>query len=192
MGTYYTRFQNFINLYKAGSFVDEEGENVNQNDPGAERLAIFRGDRVTFRGVEFDGRFRVYESVGDLDLTLRGDYVRANNSDTGNPVPRISPMRLGFGLDYRLNQIGARLDVLRGFKQDRTDAEEFPTNGYTLVNATATYRMPSSYGLELFARARNLLNQEIREHSSPKRDFPNGRTRFNDRYSWRILKNQLL
>ncbi|MFM8759032.1 MAG: TonB-dependent receptor, partial [Methylophilaceae bacterium] len=66
----------------------------------------------------------------------------------------------------RLNQIGARLDVLRGFKQDRTDAEEFPTNGYTLVNATATYRMPSSYGLELFARARNLLNQEIREHSS--------------------------
>ncbi|NBW61428.1 MAG: TonB-dependent receptor [Methylophilaceae bacterium] len=165
IGTYYTRFQNFINLYKTGDEVNDDGEECPCVGHG-ERLAIFRGDRVTFRGVEFDGRFRVYESVGDLDLTLRGDYVRANNSDTGNPVPRISPMRLGFGLDYRLNQIGARLDVLRGFKQDRTDAEEFPTNGYTLVNATATYRMPSSYGLELFARARNLLNQEIREHSS--------------------------
>lgn len=167
IGTYYTRFQNFINLYKTGDLVNDHGEEYDsQHDEHEERLAIFRGDRVTFRGVEFDGRFRVYESVGDLDLTLRGDYVRANNSDTGNPVPRISPMRLGFGLDYRLNQIGARLDVLRGFKQDRTDAEEFPTNGYTLVNATATYRLPSSYSLELFARARNLLNQEIREHSS--------------------------
>ncbi len=165
IGAYYTRFQNFINLYKTGDLVNEEGESP-ELDEETERLAIFRGDRVTFRGVELDGRFRVYEQQGDLDITVRGDYVRANNSDTGNPVPRISPMRLGFGLDYRFNQIGARLDVLRGFKQDRTDAGEFPTDAYTLVNATATYRLPSSYGLELFARARNLLDQEIREHSS--------------------------
>lgn len=168
IGAYYTRFHNFINLYKTGDLVNDEGEILTNPAPGedTERLAIFRGDQVTFRGIESDGRFRVYEGSGDLDLTVRGDYVRANNSDTGNPVPRISPMRLGFGLDYRFNQVGARLDVLHGFKQNRTDAEEFATDSYTLVNATATYRLPSSYGLELFARARNLLDQEIREHSS--------------------------
>ena len=163
VSAYYTRFQNFINLYKTGILVDEEGA---AGTGGIEKQAIFRGDKVTFRGMEADGRFRIYEGSGDLDLTLRGDYVRATNSDTGNPVPRISPMRLGFGFDYKFNQIGARLDVLHGFKQNRTDAEEFSTNGYTMVNAMATYRLNTAYGLELFAKARNLLDQEIRDHSS--------------------------
>jgi iron complex outermembrane receptor protein len=172
VSAYYTRFQNFINLYKTGDLVNDHGE----LDPGLSdpdyvppydiSKAIFRGDKVTFRGMEADGRFRIYEGSGDLDLTLRGDYVRATNSDTGNPVPRISPMRLGFGFDYKFNQIGARLDVLHGFKQNRTDAEEFSTDGYTMVNAMATYRLNSAYGLELFAKARNLLDQEIRDHSS--------------------------
>ena len=164
VSAYYTRFQNFINLYRTGDLVDEHGEtgHSDSDTPKAE----FRGDKVTFRGMEADGRFRVYEGSGDLDLTLRGDYVRATNSDTGNPVPRISPMRLGFGFDYKFNQIGARLDVLHGFKQNRTDAEEFSTDAYTMVNATATYRLEGTYGLELFAKARNLLDQEIRDHSS--------------------------
>jgi iron complex outermembrane recepter protein len=159
VSAYYTRFQNFINLYRTG----EEPE---CHDGECHEKAEFRGDKVTFRGMEADGRFRVYEGSGDLDLTLRGDYVRATNSDTGNPVPRISPMRLGFGFDYKFNQIGARLDVLHGFKQNRTDAEEFSTDAYTMVNATATYRLEGTYGLELFAKARNLLDQEIRDHSS--------------------------
>ncbi len=161
ISTYYTRFENFINLYKTGVLVDDEGQLG-----GSEKQALFRGDKVTFRGMEADGRFRIYEGSGDLDLTLRGDYVRATNSDTGNPVPRISPMRLGFGFDYKLNQLGARFDVLHGFKQNRTDAEEFSTDGYTMVNAMATYRLKTAYGLELFAKARNLLDQEIRDHSS--------------------------
>ncbi len=163
VSAYYTRFQNFINLYKTGILVDEEGA---AGTGGIEKQAIFRGDKVTFRGMEADGRFRIYEGSGDLDLTLRGDYVRATNSDTGNPVPRISPMRLGFGFDYKFNQIGARLDVLHGFKQHRTDVEEFSTDGYTMINAMATYRLNTVYGLELFAKARNLLDQEIRDHSS--------------------------
>lgn len=161
VSAYYTRFENFINLYKTGVLVDDEGQLG-----GSEKQALFRGDKVTFRGMEADGRFRIYEGSGDLDLTLRGDYVRATNSDTGNPVPRISPMRLGFGFDYKLNQLGARFDVLHGFKQNRTDAEEFSTDGYTMVNAMATYRLKTAYGLELFAKARNLLDQEIRDHSS--------------------------
>ncbi len=159
VGAYYTRFQSFINLYRT---ID-----VEVDDHGHEyQKAEFRGQKVTFRGIEADGRFRIYEGAGDLDLTLRGDYVRATNNDTGNPLPRISPMRLGFGLDYKFNQLGTRLDVLHGFKQNRTDAEEFSTDGYTLVNATGTYRLNTAYGLELFAKARNLLNQEIRDHSS--------------------------
>ena len=168
VSAYYTRFQNFINLYRTGDDYEHHGHDDHDDaheDHGVP-MAVFRGDKVTFRGMEADGRFRVYEGSGDLDLTLRGDYVRATNSDTGNPVPRISPMRLGFGFDYKFNQIGARLDVLHGFKQNRTDAEEFSTDAYTMVNATATYRLEGTYGLELFAKARNLLDQEIRDHSS--------------------------
>ncbi|MFM1956424.1 MAG: hypothetical protein RIR20_1244, partial [Pseudomonadota bacterium] len=44
VSAYYTRFQNFINLYKTGVFVDEEGE---EGTGGHEKQAIFRGDKVT-------------------------------------------------------------------------------------------------------------------------------------------------
>ena len=75
-------------------------------------------------------------------------------------------MRLGAGFDYEFGQFGSRLDVLHGFKQDRVDNNELKTDGYTLVNATASYRFKTDFRLEVFAKARNLLDQDIREHSS--------------------------
>jgi iron complex outermembrane recepter protein len=164
VGTYYTRFDNFIGLFDSGAEVEVE--------PG-EFLPLFEFEQVkaTFTGVEADGKFRVYEGSGQLDLSVRGDYVRAKNRDNGDDLPRISPLRLGFGLHYAFNRFGTSLDVLHGFKQNRTDSNELPTDSYTSVNATATYLLPTKLRLETFAKAYNLLDEEIRDHTSFLKDI---------------------
>lgn len=164
VSAYYTRFSNFISLQNTGAEVEiEPGEFL----PEARYLAV----PAVFKGLEGEGRFRVYKDNGALDLSLRGDYVRATNKDTGEALPRIAPLRLGFGLDYRLASFGSRLDVLHAFNKDRTSPNELPTDDYTLVNLTLSYKLPARLHLEAFARGYNLLDQEIREHTSFIKDI---------------------
>ena len=171
VGAYYTRYSNFIGLFNSGVLVNEEGE-ASQPDSNISQ-ALFSGAKAVFKGIEAEGKFRVYDKVGALDLNLRGDYVRATNRDTGDSLPRISPLKLGFGLDYRFNSFGSRLDVLHAFKQNRTDENELATDSYTLVNATLTYKLPTPqhFQLEAFAKAYNLLDQTIRDHTSILKDI---------------------
>lgn len=160
-GAYYTRFSNFIGLFNTGAEVEfEENEFLPE--------AQFSTVAATFKGLEADGRFNIADN---LDLTLRGDYVRATNRDNGDPLPRIAPLRLGAGLHYQKNSFGARVDVLHAFKQDRTSENELVTDSYTNLSAIVTYKLPTKLGLEIYAKANNLLDQEIREHTSLLKDI---------------------
>ena len=152
---FYTRFQNYIALVSSG----QEQEDLTE--------ALFRAVKAEFHGFETEGKFRVYEEKGNLDLNLRGDYVRAKNSDTGEALPRISPMRLGAGLDYQLGKFSARLDVAHSFKQDRVAANELLTSGYTLTNTMLNYRFKTpSVNWDVYIKGNNLFNQEARMHTS--------------------------
>jgi len=157
-GAYYTRFSSFLGLLNTGDTDVESGLPVAQ----------FSSFASTFKGLEADGRFNIADY---LDLTLRGDYVRATNRDSNDPMPRITPFRLGAGLHYQKNSFGARVDLLHAFKQDRTAANELSTDGYTNLSAIVTYKLPTKLGLEVYAKANNLLNQEIREHASFLKDI---------------------
>jgi len=157
-GAYYTRFSSFLGLLNTGNIDVESGLPVAQ----------FSSFASTFKGLEADGRFNIADY---LDLTLRGDYVRATNRDSNDPMPRITPFRLGAGLHYQKNSFGARVDLLHAFRQDRTAANELSTDGYTNLSAIVTYKLPTKLGLEVYAKANNLLNQEIREHASFLKDI---------------------
>jgi len=157
-GAYYTRFSSFLGLLGTGD-VDAESELP---------IAQFSSFSATFKGLEADGRFNIADN---LDLTLRGDYVRATNRDNDDPLPRIAPLRLGAGLHYQKNSFGARMDVLHAFKQDRTSENELVTDSYTNLSAIVTYKLPTKLGLEVYAKANNLLDQEIREHTSFLKDI---------------------
>jgi iron complex outermembrane receptor protein len=75
-------------------------------------------------------------------------------------------MRLGTGLDYNFGNFASKIDLLHGFKQNYVAINELPTDSYTLINATLSYRLRTTFNLEIFAKARNLLNEDIRDHSS--------------------------
>lgn len=162
IGTYYTRFSNFIGLLDTGVDVEfEPGEFLPE--------ARFSSFTATFKGLEMDGRFAMTDH---LDLTVRGDYVHAKNRDNNDNLPRISPLRLGAGLRYQHGSLGARLDVLRAFAQNRTAENELKTDGYTDVSAMVSYKLPvQRFNIELYAKGKNLLNQEIREHASFLKDI---------------------
>jgi iron complex outermembrane receptor protein len=52
-------------------------------------------------------------------------------------------------------------------------ANELPTDGYTLVNLRLTHRLhqQDARRVELFLRASNLLDQEVRFHTSVLKDL---------------------
>lgn len=155
-GPYYTKFSNFIGLLNSGS--QQAGLPVTQ----------FTALPATFKGFEAEGKFNLDDN---LDLKLSGDYVRATNSMTGEALPRIAPLRLGAGLQYQKESLGARLNVLHAFAQNRTAMNELGTDSYTNLSALVTYKLPTKLNVELFAKANNLLNQEIREHASFLKDI---------------------
>ena len=160
LGAYYTRFTNFIGLFNTGNTVDVDGTLL----PEAQFSAV----PATFKGLEAEGKFNL---VDNLDLTVRGDYVHARDTRNNDYLPRISPLRIGAGLQYALNGLSARVDVLRAFKQNNTAENELETDSYTNVTAMVAYKLPTKFNVELFAKANNLLNQEIREHASFLKDI---------------------
>ncbi|MFT4174806.1 MAG: TonB-dependent receptor, partial [Rhodocyclaceae bacterium] len=183
VGGFYTRFSNYIALYNTGNLRGADGE-LNPVDADDDGIADVSGEellpeaqqravRARFAGLEAQGKYRVYEGGnGNVDLRAMADYVRATNVDTGEPLPRISPMHLGLGADYALGRWGASVDVKYGAAQRRVAANELPTDDYTLVGATFTYTLPvRQASLTAYLKLNNLLDAEVREHSSVLKDI---------------------
>lgn len=157
-GAYATRFQNFIGLFNSGATDATTGLPI----------ANFQAVPALFKGFELEGKFALSD---EWTLKMRGDYVHAKDTRNNEYLPRISPLRLGGGLDYRLGGWNARLDVLHAFKQNDIAENELKTNAYTNVSALLAYKLPIKTNVELFAKANNLLNDEIREHASFLKDI---------------------
>jgi iron complex outermembrane receptor protein len=186
IGVFQNRFDNFISLFNTGNTRGADGE-LNPPDAGdgtslntGEEILpefAYRAVPARFRGIEAEGRFRVLERGGTLDLLVNAGYVRADDKSTGLPLPRISPLRYGVGIDYRQDRLGARVDATIFEEQDRVAAGELPTDGYTMLNAMVSYRLPAAgVRFEAFLRGVNLLNEEARNHVSFLKDIaPLGR-----------------
>jgi iron complex outermembrane receptor protein len=103
------------------------------------------------------------------------DFVRAKFDD-GTNVPKIPPHRLGGGIYYRDANWLARVNLLHAFRQDRIAAFETPTDGYNLLNAELRYTFKVEQHANLVPemtiglRGENLLDDDIRNHVSYKKD----------------------
>jgi iron complex outermembrane receptor protein len=158
LGTYYTRFSNFIGLFDTGNVDAGTGLPIAQ----------FAAVPAVFKGLEAEGKFNL---ASNWDLNVRGDYVHAKDTRNNDDLPRIAPLRLGAGLQYAKGAFSAKLDVLRAFKQNNTANNELTTDGYTNLSAIMAYKLPTKLNIELFAKANNLLDDEIREHASFLKDI---------------------
>lgn len=120
----------------------------------------FEGVRARLTG--FEASVGVPTQWGGQRVMLEGrlDAVRATHRDTGEPLPRVAPLRAGLGLSTDAWGWTWRLDVDAVADQDRFSADDTRTPGYTLLHATVSrpLKMAGTDGL-LFIKLNNLSDE---------------------------------
>lgn len=171
---YRTQFSNYIGVFATGNTRDAEG-NLNPVPTGDEEILMeyrYRQVPAVFTGFELEGKARVLDGAHKVDVELGIDRVRTTNRATGEPLPRIAPMRFRAAFDYAYGPIGSQLEVIHAKKQDQVPSDQLPTDAYTLVNAYLTYGFKlASADMTAYLRAQNLFNQDARLATSFLRDI---------------------
>ncbi|WP_394808041.1 TonB-dependent receptor [Nitrosomonas sp.] len=170
-------FYNYINDYifqqSRDSNLDGFADRVNDEGlldrHGAFLVQDFSQTRAKFYGVEAEAIVALLPDT--LNLRLFTDIVYGRLKDNGN-IPRMTPQRFGFDLDYRKNSWQANFNLTRVTGQHRVAVLETETSGYTLMNAEMGYHMKLSKSVHytLFLQGRNLLDNDMRVHTSFLKD----------------------
>jgi iron complex outermembrane receptor protein len=107
----------------------------------------------------------------DLYLRFQSDYVHAEDSNSGEPLPRITPLRYSASLNYVSPTWNASIEGQRVNRQYRTAEFETSTPGYTFLNASISrrFRLGPTY-VDAYVRGTNLTNEEARDHLSFLKD----------------------
>ena len=158
---YTNRFDNFIYEAETGDIEDD-----------LPVFQYFQNDAKVW-GIEFQASKRL-ASFGSSDLSVDGvaDYTRAKISSGGGDVPRIPPLRLLGGVELTNASFDLRGEVEFNDDQTKTAAFETPTNGFTLVNASATWRpFGRDRNIALIASANNIFDVTARRAASFTKDF---------------------
>jgi iron complex outermembrane recepter protein len=185
VSAYQNRFSRFI----YGQLTDRNGDALpdrtdslgtiqnSVSDPAAgslKRLAYNQTGAV-FRGLEMELQWRPKGS----NFGIRGfaDVARGTLEGTAqSTAPRMSPTRVSATIDYR-EMLGSAL--LSGYLQtmrvagvSRLAPQETSTAGYTMVNAELALKISGAVSSPTFyLQGRNLLNQEVRLHTSYVKDL---------------------
>jgi iron complex outermembrane receptor protein len=168
---YTTRFKDFIALAPTGEVFEADEQEWRgparewaRSEESKEPIPVFafRAVPARFVGAEIESVTRLLRGARTLDLTTRWDVTRANNRETGEPLPRIAPMRLGAGLIWTHGAFRASADVLHARAQRRvpTSQREEPTAHYTLVSASLSYgfTLGANANAKVALRGSNLTN----------------------------------
>jgi len=133
LGVFAARYARFIALQATGASVE-----VPDEGPVAE--FAFRASRARLAGIEIEGHRGLVGGPWRLAASGKLDVTRATNADTGEPLPRMAPLRILLGLDAEHGPWGARIELDHAARQSRVPSTDTPTPGYTLVNLAATRR----------------------------------------------------
>lgn len=139
-GAHEAKLSAFVNRFS--NYIALEATGAQRATPDGDLLPeyAYRGVRARLQGLEASGTTRLSERAGRWDLAWRGDLVRATNLTTGQPLPRIAPMRVGATLAWTQGAWGVRLGADHAARQGRVPAGERATPGYTLWNLALTRR----------------------------------------------------
>ncbi|MDP4024507.1 TonB-dependent receptor [Methylobacterium sp. NEAU 140] len=171
---YYTRYTGFIYRNYTGLLCDDDFATCGSGDEL--RQVVYQQQNATFYGAEIIGQYDLVPvGNGFAGVEAQFDFVRAQ-FDNGTNVPRIPPYRLGGGVYLRADGWFARVNLLHAFAHQATAVFETPTAGYDDLRAELSYTKPVDpkvYGasaITLGVQGRNLLNDDIRNSASFKKD----------------------
>ena len=111
-----------------------------------------------------------FNIVGDVTADMTRAKIK--NAGLDRNVPRIPPLRVLGGLEAQGERVDARVEVEWTDDQTRTAQFETPTDGFTLVNASLSWRpLPDTKNLTLSLSANNIFDVEARRHASFTKDY---------------------
>jgi iron complex outermembrane receptor protein len=158
------RFTTALNLYQnnVSDFIYAKNTGVEVDEFGQYK---FVQKDATFRGGELN---LAYQVLDGLNISAMADRVRADN------LPRIPADRIGLGFEASTMGLFSTQSDWSLFgqwqqtqKQDQLAEKEEATRGYNLVTLGLTHRgvlSSSDYRIDL--KANNLLDEEVRQHTS--------------------------
>ncbi len=158
---FYNQFEDYIFLANSGSEADETP------------IYLYEQDDAEFYGVELESEFHLARLWhGNLSLSLFGDMISGELDDAGD-VPRLPPARVGAGLNWADEQLGAWVRVVDAGDQDDPGDFETETDGYTRWDAGVDYRLSFRDDRELFffLKWKNISDEEIRLSTSFLRNY---------------------
>jgi iron complex outermembrane recepter protein len=157
---YYTKFDHYIYDFQTGAIQDD--------------LPVFQyaQGNAYYLGFEVEGSLTLANfGAFALNADALADMVRAKVKGFG-PVPRIPPLRALAGLELQGDSVQARIETEWTDSQTRVTGFETPTKGFTLVNATLTFKpFGKSNGTSILLSANNIFDVEARRHASFLKDF---------------------
>ena len=174
---FYNRISNYIYQQRLASQLfnaDTEAFVAStENCDGCFPLLHSQQQAAIFKGFEAKTVFPLMQNhYGAVDLTFFGDYTRGTFEKGGN-VPRMPPLRYGTSVSYEKNNFSGNMRLTRGEAQTYAGENETTTAGYLKLDIGTQYKIASFANSEvlLFAKGKNLLNENIRSSVSYLRNF---------------------
>ena len=168
---FYNQIDNYYYQGATGLFAesghdhDHGGEDEHEDELP---VYLFSHADAEFYGFEAQGIWKLNQH---WQTAVFSDYVHAELSD-GTALPRTPPLRFGADLEYSGERTSATLSWTRYAKQSDVAALETTTDGYDMIDATVSYRLPmGSKDVTLFLKAENLGDTEAFVHTSFIKDI---------------------
>ena len=136
LNVYQTRFASYIAL-------DATGEQI-ANMP----VYAFKAVPARLTGFELEGRWAILGPT--LAMTAQLDSVRGVNQATGEPLPRLAPLRASWGVEALQGPWSGRFELRLAARQDRVPAADTATAGYGMFKASLSrqFKIASSGGAD--------------------------------------------
>ncbi|WP_396625118.1 TonB-dependent receptor [Luteitalea sp.] len=172
-------------------YPDEGHGEDHDHDHGHEH----EGEYEEYPYVEFiarDARLQGVEAHADVDLSggfhleLGVDTVYGEQRASGDPLPRIPPVRFTGGLRYHRNALQLGAQVVSAAEQDRVYGVETPTDGFTTLRLFGAYSIQAGRVVHTISgRFDNVTDQLFRNHLSLVKDLVPEMGR-NARITWSV------
>jgi iron complex outermembrane recepter protein len=157
---YHTWYQDFIFEQETGLLREELN------------LLEFQAKDAKFYGAEVEISYKLIEAHDySILLNASGDFVHARFNDN-TIIPRIPAASANIGIEYQGEIFDASADVRFVGSKTKTAANILPTDDYTSIDLSLTWRpFGSGRNLDVRLQAQNITNVERRQHTSFLKDL---------------------
>lgn len=187
LSTYYSLITDYMYLAEVDQGLNADGSGTSTVDGLADRVdeeGVFdvEGELLLLDLDQQDAEFWGAEAQTHLQLVdgegLRAavggfaDIVKARLKDSGDPLPRVTPPRVGLNGELGYGGFDANLSWTFVLDQNDPSALETATEGYQDVAAQLQWTQPyHQSAITFYLRGSNLLDEERREATSYVKDI---------------------